>query len=737
MLFRRLVGVAVLIGVLGGGFLRAGVSAEQQHERDALISDIIARGLSFWHVTGKAVDDQFSRVAYDQFLEFLDFGRQFLLQEDLDSLNRFQEQVDDQLAEGRTDLLDQAVTVLRTRMDLLEPRITEILAKPFDFNQNDEIGLDARKRPYCKDMKELESRWYRMLKYQTLVRTLGYLESDSLEVDEEDPEQPAPVHAYRKENATTGMTPLPPPAKLAELEQKARASVAKSWKRIFSRLRRRNHDELLSLYLNAVLRVFDPHTAYFSPEEMANFNIQMSGRLEGIGALLTEEDGFVKVVRVIPGGPAWRSREMEAGDQILKVAATGEDPVDLVGMSVGDAVQYIRGPQGTRLALTLRKADGRIVGVQMTRDVVEDKETYAKSALVRTQAGKTYGYIHLPGFYSDVEHKGGRTSAGDLRQQLERFKGKGVAGVLLDLRGNGGGILQEAVEIAGQFIPEGPVVQVRGRDGEVEVMKDADGGKVDYEGPLVVMVDGLSASASEILAGALQDYHRAVLVGGDHTFGKGSVQVMVDLDRFRTGKAASLPSLGGLKLTIRKFYRISGGSNQYRGLVPDIPLPDRYTAMEIGERFTPHALPWDQIARAEGSAVRRTPLEEVLPGLKEASAKRVAQAPYFQVYEQYLKDIDARRTQSRQSLNLEKVRQQQAGLRQSIQEMDRLARAREKRLTLTAADPLPKGPERLLKECRQMQDDWLAELRQDVFMQEGIQILDDLAGALHAAGSGS
>jgi carboxyl-terminal processing protease len=339
--------------------------------------------------------------------------------------------------------------------------------------------------------------------------------------------------------------------------------------------------------------VYDPHTLYMAPADKENFDIQMTGSLEGIGAVLSEDDHFIVVREVVPGGASWRQGQLAAGDLILAVAQEGKEPVDVTDMRINEVVKMIRGPKGTVVTLTVKKPDDEVELITITRDVIVIEAAYARGALLKLGSkDDKVGYIYLSRFYGDTRSRRARitdrNATDDVRALLDRFSARKVSGIVLDLRGNGGGLLDHARDISGLFIETGPIVQTRFGDGDLQVLADEDAG-VSYEGSVVVLVDRFSASASEILAGALQDYKRAVIVGTGPTHGKGTVQVLLDLDRMVRG---SDKPLGVLKLTIQQYFRVNGESTQSRGVVPDIVLPDAAEHIESGERYLDNAIPW-------------------------------------------------------------------------------------------------------------------------------------------------
>jgi len=382
-----------------------------------------------------------------------------------------------------------------------------------------------------------------------------------------------------------------------------------------------------SQYLNALTSMFDPHTTYYRPKDKESFDIRFSGRLEGIGATLQNKDQYTKISTLVVGGPAWKSKQLEVDDLIMSVRQKGEEEaVDIKDMLVEDVVGYIRGKKGTTVFLKIKKPDGTIKEVSIVRDIIVIDDNYAKSLIIDgVGENEKVGYINLPSFYADFQNEDGRFSAKDIKAELLKLKDRQVDGVILDLRNNGGGSLRDVIDMSGFFIPQGPIVQVAGRGGRKEILKDKDP-SVIWDGPLIVLVNQYSASASEILAAALQDYNRAVIVGSTQTFGKGTVQRFIDMDRTIPGRTDIKP-LGTVKLTMQKFYRVNGGATQLRGVVPDIVLPDSRALLETGERQQTGPLPWTEIAPVDYSqSVYQIPFMETL---RERSNNRVADNPVF------------------------------------------------------------------------------------------------------------
>jgi carboxyl-terminal processing protease len=674
--------------------------SEQEIRRETYLSQMIYQSLEELHYSKKKIDDDFSEKAFWNYLNYLDFNKRFLLQEDIKAVEKYKYKIDDDLAAGRLDLMKEVSKRLKSRIDQVKALVPEILNRPFDFTREEYVELDADKREYCETEEQLREYWRKILKYRALTRYLNLLESDK---------------ALKGKGGVT---------KEAALEEKARKSVEKSVTAMLNRLLQADQTDHQARYFNALLNVFDPHSSYLAPKKKDDFDIEMSGQLEGIGALLGESDGFVKVVSIVPGGPSWRQKQLEAGDLILKVGQGDEEAVDVVGMRVEDAVKLIRGKKGTLVRLTVKKPDGRIMEIPIVRDVVIIEETFARSTLLKEKKSKNkIGYIALPRFYNDFTRKDGRNSTDDVKKELEKLKKRGVDGIILDLRNNSGGALQDAIRMSGLFINKGPVVQVKDRRHGVRVLKDPDAGIV-YGGPLVVMINALSASASEILAAALQDYGRAVIVGGSSSFGKGTVQVLMDLDRYILSKAGDFQPLGALTLTIQKFYRITGGSNQYKGIIPDIVLPDRFDYLEIGEKYLDYPLKWDSIKAASYQKWHKGSAN--LSSLYTASQARISSNQYFKLNSEYIETLKSRREDTLQSLNLNEVKAQQEQLKQELDRLEQLDKKSTDFDIISLRQTAPGTPKRLKEENTRREREWFKKLDQDVMLAEAVHITTDL-----------
>ena len=600
--------------------------------RARLIGHMLQQQLGGKHYTQKSADDALSEAAFDLYLKQLDFQKRFLLQEDVDALHQYHDQIDDAIRRGRVELPLLGRELLDKRIEQVQAILDELLDQKLDTSVAEQIESDPEKIDFAADFTTLRERWRKVLKFQILSRYISLREDD---IGTDDNGALLPVDKKQEQ----------------ELLQQAREKVGKTTRNLLKRMLEESEQDHYDRYLNAVARAYDPHTSYMPPTSKEDFDIQMSGSLEGIGATLREEDGYIKVVRVIPGSAAAKQGQLDADDIILKVAEGSDEPVDITDTRIRDAVALIRGKKGTEVRLSVKKPDGRRLVIPIIRDVVEIEETFVKGTTVADPDRKQkFGYVKIPSFYRDYSGKTDRNVTDDLRTELKKLNKENISGLIIDLRNNGGGSLSDAVSTTGLFIERGPVVQIRNGRGAIRVMRDDDR-DVEYDGPMIVLVNRFSASASEIFAGALQDYKRALIVGDEHTHGKGTVQALLDLDRFvnMRGMDKYMP-LGAVKVTIQKFYRISGESTQEKGVMPDVVLPSRLDGLESGEKYLDNALPWDHIESARYSIWK--PAVGHLDQLRKDSAARVDKSEDFQKIVSDVNSAKKRREETLQSLRL-------------------------------------------------------------------------------------
>jgi len=684
--FRRwflITGICVLTLLICTAFL-SGKEPDKYYVQSKLMMTVIRQE----HFKPQNLNDVFSKKVFDLYIKELDVNKRFLLKADYEELKEFQTNIDNELRSGTFRFFEVASRLLKTRVFEAENIAQTILKEPFDYTIDESFETDPEKRDYPADTEELKEIWRKYLKYTTLMEYHHLLEMQKTEAE--------------------GKKDTP-----AELEAKARKNVAKRITRAHQRILRKSEQEHFEDFLDVVARSFDPHTEFMPPKEKEEFDISMTGRLEGIGAVLQEDGEFIKVVEIIPGSAAWRQKELQPEDRILKVAQGSDEPVDIVDMPVDEAVKYIRGKKGTEVRLTVRKPDGQIKVITLIRDTVIVEETYAKSAIISDQKlNRKFGYILLPSFYSDFTGNGGRNSADDVRKELQKLMNQNVDGIILDLRDNGGGSLVDAIDISGIFIGNGPVVQVLNRSGSIEV-KEATNNKVTYKGPLVVLVNSLSASASEILAAALQDYGRAVIVGGQ-TYGKGTVQVIYDFDKIINERSFNEHKpLGSVKITIQKFYRINGGSTQEKGVEPDITLPDPYSYLEIGERKIDYAMPWDTIPAAK---YKKWAGSLNLGALRNNSAKRIKEDPVFIAIDSYVQRAQERQKNTEKTLNLVAFMKEQKAISEETDHLEKIQTPQEHIKVVWTSET--KNKEKVEK--------WTNELLKDRYIVEAGKIINDM-----------
>ncbi len=674
------------------------------NKKNKILNNIVFSALERYHFKPAKVNDSLSAHVFSEYIKDIDRFKMFLLQEDIEYLSKYQLELDEQLASDRLDFFNLSVNLLEKRTKEAQNYYKDILAKPFDFNIKEEIEQDPEKQTYAKTNKELKERWRTHLKTQCLRDVWNALDKQKK------------AHA---KNDTVKLLPL------AEIEQTKREKLLKRQNDWFHRiLDQVNNTDRISLYINSLTAAFDPHSSYFPPKLKDDFDIAFSGKLEGIGATLSPKDGYIRIVELVPGSPSWKTKKLAKDDLIMKVAQGDEEPVDVYDMRLDDAVKMIRGPKGTEVRLTIKKPDESIIVVPIIRDVVVREETYAKSCVLETKVdGKKVraGYIYLPSFYTDFRSTKGRSCETDMAKEIEKVKADGINNIILDLRSNGGGSLGGAVDIAGLFIDKGPVVQRKNGLGQTKVLNDTDP-KVQFDGNLVILVSETSASASEILAAAMQDYKRAVIVGPISTYGKGTVQQFVDIDRLLPAKFNEYKSFGSIKITMEKFYRINGGATQLKGVTPDIVLPTSYTLIDFGEKERDYPLQWDEIA-----STKYTPKQKYIPNMaliQSKSKARIEHDTTFQKIKEYAKWIKKERDNSIIPLDMERF---------TIKEETR--KKQQKRFDNIGKDSLDIATYDLSKDApiinadsvkRDDRNDWYKNICKDIYIKEALEISHDL-----------
>ena len=619
------IALASFISVQSTIFNRAEAPLELSKELEDKYGAIqrgIAVVLAEGHLQPKPFDDNTSKEIFKEFISNLDYNKHFFLVTDIETLNFYQTKIDDEILLGRHNFFDLTDSIIERRIKDCSEIYADVLNNPFDYQINETIELEREKKNFPLDHKAQINTWRKYLKYQTINKIIDLQEEEE------------------KNDSTQ-------PRSFDTLEEIARKKVLKSQDNWFRRLKQLSTDDRFSFYINSITAVFDPHTTYLPPKDKENFDIRFSGKLEGIGAVLRETDGAIKVDRIVTGSASWKQGELKVGDIITKVAQAKEDPIDIMGMPLDDAVKLIRGPKGTEVRLTVKSKDGITKVIPIERDVVILEETYAKSALINNKS-KKYGLINLPHFYADFNDRNGRNCFEDTKAEIRKLKTEKVDGIVFDLRDNGGGSLAHVIEMVGLFTGKGPVVQVKEKSLR-EVKSSAT--EAIYDGPVLVLVNSNSASASEIFAAALQDYNRAIIMGGKSSFGKGTVQSFINLDQFFGKAYPDFVPLGHSKLTIQKFYRINGGSTQLHGVTPDIQLHDNYEFMEYGEKEYEYALAYDSIVSAEYTISKNGPKN--LTKLEKDSKERMKNSTTFNLIKDNALRIKALNETTAYSLNLD------------------------------------------------------------------------------------
>ncbi|WP_034062336.1 carboxy terminal-processing peptidase [Lacinutrix jangbogonensis] len=698
---KRKYNILMLVLLLAFGSCSFTAKVDNDPDKDKLLIQIITVALEQLHFEPKDFDDEFSEDVFTTYLNRIDPLKRFFLESDIEEFEKFKTQIDDELKAYDITFFNATNKRLVQRMDEAKSFYKSILNEPFDFEIDEDFDTDYENHVYVKNKRKLKNRWRQLLKFSTisnyeeLIRTQ---EKDTVAIEGE-------VLKIKKS--------------LAELEIEARGETMKNLDAYYTDyVEDLQRKDWFSMYINVIVEEFDPHTSYLAPRDKDRFDQQMSGKLEGIGARLQKRMDYTKIMEVISGGPAWRGQELEVGDIILKVRQEDEKAaVSIVGMRIDDAIKLIKGPKGTKVILTLKKVDGTIEDITITRDIVELEETYAKSSTVMKN-GKKYGVINLPKFYIDFTDYNKRNAASDIKQEIERLKAEGMEGLVLDLRNNGGGSLKTVVDIAGLFIKEGPIVQVRSTSEPKEVLEDTDA-SIIWDGPLVIMVNELSASASEILAAAMQDYKRAIIIGSTQTFGKGTVQNILDLNRMV--RNSSHGDLGAIKITRQKFYRINGGSTQLEGVKSDVVVPDRYSFIDIGERDQANPLPWDKIEAVKYDYWNSYFDYDTTISNSKARMENNAQ---LKLIEENARWIKTQMDENIYSLNYKKYKAELNADEEKAKEFDAIS---EYKTDLTFKS-LPYETslfetDTILKEKRVR---WHKSLSKDVYVEEALNVLDDL-----------
>ncbi len=656
---------------------------------------LVGEMLMDYHFNPQDINDDFSAKVFKKYIKELDPEKTFFQKGDITILRKYEARIDDEIKGSQVESFLAAGKLFDQRMEEAALLIKEILAKPFEFTSDEDVQLDEDKLDFTANAAELKERWRKKLKFSVLERYADLLEQ------------------REKNKGKEGFVVKPD----EELEKEAREKVIKTYDRYFDRFRAKfNDDDKFNVFVNAITTTMDPHTEFFPPVDKRYFDEEMSGTFYGIGATLQYDEGNIKITSIVTGSPAYKSGELQPGDVIQKVGQGSAEPVDLTGYSVTDAVKVIRGKQGTEVRLTVKKADGTFKVVNLKREKIVQDEAYARSAIVN-ENGSKIGYIFLPEFYANFDDPNGNRSFTDVAKEVNKLKEEKVDGIVIDLRNNGGGSLYDVVQMAGLFIDEGPIVQVKDRDSKPTVLKDKDR-NVLYNGPLAVMVNEFSASASEIFAAAIQDYGRGIVIGSTSTYGKGTVQRNIGLGE--NAYSMSNSELGTIKLTLQKFYRINGGSTQMRGVTSDIVIPDNLEYLKLREKDDPDALPWDEIGKASYNQWK--------PGydlttIKQLSNQRVENDPAFKVIQETTEWLSKQNEKPR-SLNLEKYKEYQKTIIATSKQLESLLKLKTP-LTVSA---LPKEANRWADDKAKQDrfNNWLKDRQNDIYLDQAVKVVNDI-----------
>lgn len=665
---------------------------------------LVGEMLMDYHFNPQDINDEFSGRVFKKYIKELDPEKAFFLKGDINTLKKFENRIDDEIKGAQTESFLAAGKLFDQRMEEAALLYKEILAKPFEFNTDEDIQLDEDKLDFTANASELKDRWRKKLKFSVLERYADLLEQ------------------REKNKGKDGFVVKSD----EELEKEAREKVVKTFDRYFDRFRAKfNDDDKFNVFVNSITTTMDPHTEFFPPVDKRYFDEEMSGTFYGIGATLQYDEGNIKITSIVTGSPAYKSGELQPGDVIQKVGQGSAEPVDLTGYSVTDAVKVIRGKQGTEVRLTVKKADGTFKVVSLKREKIVQDEAYARSAIVN-ESGSKIGYIFLPEFYANFDDPNGNRSFTDVAKEVNKLKEEKVDGIVIDLRNNGGGSLYDVVQMAGLFIDEGPIVQVKDRDSKPTVLKDKDR-NVLYNGPLAVMVNEFSASASEIFAAAIQDYGRGIVIGSTSTYGKGTVQRNIGLGE--NAYSMSNSELGTIKLTLQKFYRINGGSTQMRGVTSDIVIPDNLEYLKLREKDDPDALPWDEIGKATYNQWK--------PGydlatIKQLSNQRVESDPAFKVIQETTEWLSKQNEKPR-SLNIEKYKEYQKTIIATSKQLESLLKLK----TPLSVVSLPKEVNRWADDKAKQDrfNNWLKDRQNDIYLDQAVKVVNDIISQQNLAKS--
>ena len=667
--------------------------SSDEPNKDKLLVDLVSYVLDKLHYDPKIINDDFSINVYEDFIEAVDSQKRFLLKSDIELFSQYKLLIDDQIKSSDITFFNIVYETLKSRMDEVESFYQEVLFTPFNFNIDEEINLDYENQEYVDGIEELKKLWRKRLKLSALD---GFASKKEINVEDDETKTDS------------------------EIEIESRKSINENLRDFFQFNSELERKDWFSIYLNSIVTQYDPHTTYLAPEAKEVFDQNISGKFQGIGARLFKRNQQVEISEIIIGGPVWRDNLLNVGDIIIAVAQSKEEePQEISLMKLSDATDLIKGEKGTNVYLTVKRVDGGIEQVEITRDIVELEETYAKSSIINDDTN-SYGLINLPRFYVDFDDYGERNAASDIKKEIISLKNKGIDGLILDLRNNGGGSLKTVVDITGFFIEKGPVVQVKSIGGRKEILRDNDS-SILWDGPLVIMVNEFSASASEILAAALQDYNRAVILGSKQTYGKGTVQNIIDLNNVISGNTYG--DLGSLKITTDMFYRVNGGSTQLEGVKSDLIFPNRYSYVDIGEKDLDNPLNWNKIdpARYDNSSKIFNYSQAI-----EKSKKRISDNEYFSIIDQHAKLVKSNQDDKMISLDYKSYKEDQENFKS---QSDKLKIIDEfiSPYVFDWNESNQNTDSSYNDDMKEKRDRWIKTLEKDIYVNEAMNLLKDLS----------
>ncbi|MCC2591148.1 carboxy terminal-processing peptidase [Chryseobacterium sp. MFBS3-17] len=680
---------------------------QDDDEKMKTIMVSVKNTLSYLHYSPKPINDAYSQEVYDKYFEMVDFGRRYFIQSDMDEFSRHRTKLDDYLNNGDLTFYKLTVDRLYQRVDEIDKMTKDIFSKPIDLNQDETLIIEHKIKKAPASKEEQYNEWRKFIKYNILQ------EMETLNSKEESQRKKKDSVQRFGLKDTIKLEILTPEQKVTKATDEVKDYLGET----FTRFKKRKKMDWFTVYMNAYSEVFDPHTNYFSPQNKEDFDVNFTGKVIGIGAIIQEKKGNLYLGALTIGAPAWKSKQLTEGDRILKVKSLpNKEAVNVVGMLSDEAVRLIRGKEGTEVTLTVEKKDKSIKEVTMIREEVAMEDTYAKSIIINSTDGKKYGFINLPSFNAEFEkQENGRNASDDVKNEIIKLKAQNVQAIILDLRNNGGGSLTEVGDIMGLFMNTGPYVQVKDGNGKIQTLRNKTNNPI-WAGPLIIMQNELSASASEILAGAMQDYGRAVVVGSPQSFGKGTVQTFIDLNRFLNTN----DDFGALKLTIQKFYRITGESTQKKGIESDIQMKDFYTFSEIGERYDDFALAWDRIPAVAFQKVNGIDIEK----LKQRSAQRMASNANYQLLlesARWKEQLDKEESITVNQTKFFELMKQRKDQIKKFEKLDKFNNG----LNFVQ---FPDEAARMQKDeaFKKKSENWQKRLEKDVYLQEAINIVSEM-----------